>query len=102
VQPALRKLSGLPEAYWRPTFVLATTNQDLRSDGKRETYLWGRLFLVDGIYQFELAGGSHSSGNLINLAGTNGLAIAPIGTTHISAGSNVQVMPIAPPLGKIK
>ena len=94
VEPALRKLSGLPEPAWRPTFVKARTRVALRSDGKRESYLWGQLHLVDGLYEFDLAGGSHSSGNLINLAGTSGLAIMPIGQTHISSGELIQVMPI--------
>ncbi len=91
VQPALHKLSGLPSP-WQPAFVQARTRQDLRSDGQRETYLWGRLHLHQGQYEFELAGGSHSSGNLINLAGTNGLAVLPIDTKLISAGEIVSVL----------
>ena len=94
VEPALRKLSGLPEPMWKPLFVKAKTQVALRSDGKRESYLWGHLHLVDGLYEFGLAGGSHSSGNLINLAGTNGLAIVPVGQTHISSGELIQVMSI--------
>ena len=92
VEPALRKLSGLPESTWKPLFVRATTRVALRSDGKRESYLWGQLHLVDGLYEFDLAGGSQSSGNLINLAGTSGLAIVPMGQTHISSGDVIQVM----------
>ncbi len=95
VQPALRKLSGVP-AEFGPLFVQATAQQDLRSDGKRESYLWGRLLLVAGQYKFELAGGSHSSGNLINLAGTNGLAVIPVGQTQIAAGDRIQVLQIRP------
>lgn len=91
VLPALRKLSGLREP-WQPAFVSAIARQELRSDGKRECYLWGRLELVNGRYEFELAGGSHSSGNLINLAGTSGLAVVPLGETAIAAGELVQVM----------
>ncbi|MBD2038957.1 molybdopterin molybdotransferase MoeA [Leptolyngbya sp. FACHB-321] len=94
VEPALRKLSGLPERAWKPTFVRAKTQVDLRSNGKRESYLWGHLDLADGLYEFALAGGSHSSGNLINLAGTNGLAVVPIGKTHISSGESIYVMQI--------
>jgi len=98
VEPALRKLSGLPEAAWKPTFVRAKTQVDLRSDGKRESYLWGQLHLVDGLYEFALAGGSHSSGNLINLAGTSGLAVVPMGQTHIGSGESIRVMQIGSPL----
>jgi molybdopterin molybdotransferase len=94
VEPALRKLSGLPASAWRPTFVRAKTRVALRSDGKRESYLWGHLHLVEGLYEFALAGGSHSSGNLINLAGTNGLAVLPSGKTHVSSGESIHVMQI--------
>ncbi|MGD1918918.1 MAG: gephyrin-like molybdotransferase Glp [Pleurocapsa sp.] len=90
VQPALRRLSGLNN--YQPRFVTATTSYDLKAAGRRETYLWGQLHLVNDNYEFALAGGSHSSGNLINLAQTNGLAIVPVGEKLITAGSKVKVM----------
>ena len=93
VLPALRKLSGLP-APWEPEFVSARSLNVLKSDGKRESYLWGKLRLVNGEYEFEIAIGSNSSGNLINLAGTSGLAVVPVGKTQILAGDRVQVLPI--------
>lgn len=92
VQPALHKLSGLAQG-WEPLFVQATARQALKADSKRQTYLWGRLHPVSGSYEFELAGGSHSSGNLINLAQTNGLAVVPIGQ-FVPAGETVQVLRI--------
>jgi molybdopterin molybdotransferase len=94
VQPALRKLSGWAEN-WQPSFVQGYATQDLRSDGKRESYLWGRVKLVDGRFEFHLAGGSHSSGNLINLAQTNALAVVPIGQAQIAAGEPVQLLLIS-------
>ncbi|BAZ44550.1 molybdenum cofactor synthesis domain protein [Chondrocystis sp. NIES-4102] len=90
VQPALKKLSG--QKNYQPHFVKAITRHDLKGAGKRESYLWGQLHLVDGQYEFTLAGGSHSSGNLINLAQTNGLAIIPVDQPLIAAGNAVQVM----------
>ena len=90
VRPALKKLAGQIE--YRPQFVNAITRHDLKAGGKRETYLWGRLELVDGKFEFALAGGSHSSGNLINLARTNGLAIVPVGQKAIASGEEVRVM----------
>lgn len=90
VQPALKKLSG--HKNYQPHFVKAITRHDLKAGGKRETYLWGQLLLVDGEYEFTLAGGSHSSGNLINLAQTNGLAIVPVGQKLIAKGEEVRVM----------
>ena len=92
VQPALKKLSGLFN--YRTNFVNAITRHDLKAAGRRETYLWGQLHLVDGKYEFTLAGGSHSSGNLINLAQTNGLAIVPVGQKLITAGTEIKVLAI--------
>jgi molybdopterin molybdotransferase len=92
VKPAMAKLAGLPKSNWKPTWIEAITTQDLTADGKRETYLWGKLELVEGRYHFSLAGGSHSSGNLINLASTNALAMISIDTTMITAGSAVMVL----------
>ena len=91
VKPAIHKLSGL-SGNWLPKFIKAKCCQDLQAGGQRETYFWGQLQLVDGEYQFELAQGSHNSGNLINLAGTNALAMLPIGTTMIQQGEKVLVM----------
>jgi molybdopterin molybdotransferase len=99
VQPALRKLSGLADS-WQPLIVQGRSRQDLRSDGKRESYLWGKTELVQGQYEFALAGGSQSSGNLINLAQTNSLAMIPIGQTAIAAGETVQIMLVNSPIVK--
>lgn len=97
VQPAMKKLSGLAHS-WGPVFIEARSQHDLYSDGKRETYLWGQLHLVNGKYEFHLAGGSHNSGNLINLAQTNGLAVLPVGQTFIPAGEQVQVLKVGSPV----
>lgn len=91
VQPAIKKLSGL-SSDWLPNKIKARSRDRLTSDGKRETYLWGQLLLVNGVYEFQLAGGSQSSGNLINLAQTNGLAVLPVGQSSISSGKEVEVM----------
>ncbi len=95
VQPALRKLSGQTQR-WGPTFVEALSKQDLHISGQRETYLWGQLNLVNGRYEFSLAGGSHSSGNLMNLSQTNGLAVLTLEKSSIKAGEPVQVMQVHP------
>ncbi|NES03227.1 MAG: molybdopterin molybdotransferase MoeA [Okeania sp. SIO2F4] len=95
VQPGLKKLAGVEQTAWKPEFVAARSLQDLRSNGKRETYLWGNLNLGNDGYEFQLAVGSHSSGNLINLAGTTGLAVVPLNETLIAAGESVQVLKIS-------
>ncbi|MCA1994590.1 MAG: molybdopterin molybdotransferase MoeA [Coleofasciculus sp. S288] len=94
VQPAFRKLSGLSQETWEPAFVNAIARHNLHSDGRRESYLWGHLHLNAGSYEFHLASGSHSSGNLINLVQTTGLAVVPIGQTFIPIGKPVQVLQI--------
>nr|MBX2863368.1 molybdopterin molybdotransferase MoeA [Leptolyngbyaceae cyanobacterium MAG.088] len=91
VQPALRKMSGLGRG-WSPTLVSAKTGSELKAGGKRETYLWGQLCLGDDGYRFTLAAGGHSSGNLVNLSQTNGLARVPLGETLISAGNDIKVL----------
>lgn len=93
VLPALRKISGLSTG-WNLPIIQAQTRQPLRSDRQRATYLWGRLHLSQGQYEFELAGGSHSSGNLINLAGTNALAVLPVGEFQFAAGDWLPVMQV--------
>ena len=95
VQPALRKLAGQAGGY-HPAWVWGRSPQTLRTDGKRETYLWGRLTSTAQGFEFALAGGSHSSGNLINLAQTNALAMIPVGQLQIATGEAIAILPISP------
>ncbi len=92
VRSAMAKLSGLPAANWQPHWIEALTTQELTADGNRETYLWGKWQLIDGKYHFSLAGGSHSSANMVNLAGTNALAVIPVDTTIVPIGTAVKVL----------
>ncbi len=92
VQPALHKLAGLA-ADWGPVWLWATSQVDLQADRQRETYLWGQLIPTARGHDFQLVPGGHSSGNLVNLALANALAIVPSGTT-IAAGGPVRVMPL--------
>lgn len=91
VQPAIKKLSGLSNG-WQPVFLKAKTRQQLRSDGKRESYIWGKISPVNGVYEFDIAGGNQASGNLINLAQTNAFAVLPIGTNVQEPGEEIQVL----------
>ncbi|MBD1825465.1 molybdopterin molybdotransferase MoeA [Cyanobacteria bacterium FACHB-DQ100] len=93
-QPAIRKLSGLGQG-WKPEFLSAIATQELKSDGKREFYLWGSVSISDGVLHFTPAGGSRLSGNLINLAGTNALGKMSIGQTHISPGETIQILKVS-------
>ena len=90
VQMAIKKLSGLTE--YQNKFLRVVTRDTLQSNGQREVYLWGKIEIIEGVYQFQLAPGQHNSANLINLAGTNALAIITQGKTTIQAGETVEVM----------
>jgi molybdopterin molybdotransferase len=92
VQPALRKLSGLATG-WHPHFIQGRSLTTLKSDGRRETYLWGKVTVnASGYFDFQVAAGSHSSANLINLRGTNALAVIPVGVTEILAKERVNLL----------
>ena len=48
--------------------------------------------LLEAGCQFYPVTGSYSSGNLVNLAGTNSLALLPLGTQAVAAGDTITVM----------
>jgi molybdopterin molybdotransferase len=92
VAPTLAKMGGRSgELQWRS----ARTDQPLKG-APREVYLWGRIHWDETCtqpgYRFAVAGGSHSSGNLINLGQTNALACLPPGTGVVDAGAIVRVL----------
>ena len=93
VAPAIAKLSGRVGPH-SPTFVWAEATTDLKAGGRRETYLWGQLSAGENGYLFGRAAGSHSSGNLVNLANTTGLGVVPQGETLIEKGQRVRVLAI--------
>ncbi len=71
----------------------AVTGVDLRSDGKRESYLWGRVEIKNNRQEFMPVAGGHNSGNLINLAQANALALMPAGC-DVAANSVIQILRI--------
>ena len=91
VQPAIAKISGLRSG-WEAQFIQVGSAGELKSPSHLETYIWGKLQLNNGIYEFHPAFGQHSSGNLINLAQTNALAVLPICQTFIAPQENVLVL----------
>lgn len=93
VAPAIAKLSGRPGP-WSPEFVWATATTELRAGGQRETYLWGQLMAGATGYEFGQSAGSHSSGNLVNLANTTGLGVVPQGDRQIAIGQSVRVLKV--------
>lgn len=93
VKPAIKKMSGLAKG-WESKFVKVKSSSELQSNGKMETYILGKLHLVNGVYQFQKSEGNDSSGNLINLAQTNALAVLPVGKTFVYPGEEVFVLQI--------
>ncbi len=90
VRPALLKRSGLTQPWHLPRISGITTTK-LGGDRRRETYVWGKIDWAESGPRFTPAGGSHSSGNLINLAMNNGLAIVPVGEIK-DPGAVVAIM----------
>ncbi|MEZ2227338.1 gephyrin-like molybdotransferase Glp [Microcoleus sp.] len=95
VVPALRKIAGMGADAWGPELVRARCHVELRSQGQRETYVWGKLYLVAGAWEFEPASGSQNSANLVNLANTTGLAVLPPTETSLLAGEFVDVLKVS-------
>jgi molybdopterin molybdotransferase len=93
VQPTIKKLSGINTG-WEAKLLKVKSHSELKSNGKMETYIWGTLNLNNGIYEFHQAGGNLSSGNLINLAQTNALAVLPVGKTLVSIGEEILILQI--------
>lgn len=91
LQSAIAKLSGWQNHPY-PRLVQGITLNNLRSQGQRETYLWGKVKLVEGKYEFSLNKGSHNSGNLINLQQTNALAKIGVGEYLIEIGEEVEIL----------
>jgi molybdopterin molybdotransferase len=93
VQPTIKKLSGINTG-WEAKVLKVKSHSELKSNGKMETYIWGKLNLNNGIYEFQQTSGNLNSGNLIKLAQTNALAILPVGETLISPGEETLVLQI--------
>jgi molybdopterin molybdotransferase len=91
VQPTIKKLSGMNTG-WEAKLLKVKSHSELKSNGKMETYIWGNLNLNNGIYEFHQTSGNLNSGNLINLAQTNALAILPVGKTLITPGEETLIL----------
>lgn len=90
---AIAKLSGANSSLWQPQFVSAIATEDLHAQGKRETYLWGKLAWQGDHYTFQPVD-NFSSGNLISMMATSGLAVLRVNQTYVPEGDLVQVMVI--------
>jgi molybdopterin molybdotransferase len=91
IRGAIAKLNGLHKTHWYPQFIKATTTEDLHSQGRRETYLWGTLTYQKGVPIFQPVK-NYSSGNLISAIGTNALAVMRVNQTYLPAGDEAIIM----------
>ncbi|NUN64166.1 molybdopterin molybdotransferase MoeA [Pseudanabaena biceps] len=91
IRGAIAKLNGANSTYWYPQFIKATTTQDLHAQGRRETYLWGKLTYEKGNPVFQPVS-DYSSGNFISAIGANATAVMRVNQTYVSAGDEAIVM----------
>jgi molybdopterin molybdotransferase len=91
IRGAIAKLNGSHKTHWYPQFIKATTTEDLHSQGRRETYLWGTLTYQKGSPIFQPVK-NYSSGNLISAIGTNALAVMRVNQTYLPAGDEAIIM----------
>jgi len=95
IRGAIAKLNGANATHWYPQFIEANTTDDLHSQGRRETYLWGNLTYPKGKPIFRPVpnpSSGYSSGNLISTIGTNAIAVMRVHQTYVPAGDQVLVM----------
>ncbi|MFN5396522.1 MAG: gephyrin-like molybdotransferase Glp [Pseudanabaena sp.] len=91
IRGAIAKLNGSNQTYWYPQFIKAVTMEDLHSQGRRETYLWGNLTYQKGKPIFQPVQ-NYSSGNLISAISSNALAVMHINQTYVPMGDEVMIM----------
>jgi len=91
IRGAIAKLNGSNPTYWYPQLIKAITMEDLHSQGRRETYLWGNLTYQKGKPIFQPVQ-NHSSGNLISAIGSNALAVMHVNQTYRPVGDEVMIM----------
>lgn len=93
IRGAIAKLNGANPREWVPQFIQAHTTQDLHSQGRRETYLWGELTYVKGKPLFAPKQ-NYSSGNLVSITSTKAIAVMRVHQTYVPQGDQVLVMVI--------
>ncbi len=91
IRGAIAKLNGANASEWVPQFIQAQTTQDLHSQGRRETYLWGKLTYMKGKPIFTPMQ-NFSSGNLVSIISTNAIAVIRVHQTYVPQGDEVIVM----------
>lgn len=87
---SFQKVAGVtkPMLPW----LTAIAGASLRGDSRRECYLWGNVSLQNSQLLFVPVAGGHNSGNLINLAGANALALVTVAQGSVAVGETVPVL----------
>jgi molybdopterin molybdotransferase len=86
---SFQKMAGIPEPVL--PWLMAVTSAELKADHRRESFLWGNVSLQNQRLIFRPVAGGHNSGNLINLAQANALALLAVGGDR-TIGTEVPVL----------
>jgi molybdopterin molybdotransferase len=86
---SFQKIAGIsePSLPW----LTAVTAVELKADRRRESFLWGNVSLQNQRLTFCPVAGGHNSGNLINLAQANALALLEVDGDR-AIGAEVPVL----------
>ncbi len=90
VQPALRRMMGVPDDRLMRPVVDAVLANDVRSSGDRPNYQRAVVAWSDGRL-IATTKPAQGSGVLSSMVGANGLVLVPEGTRQIAAGERVAV-----------
>lgn len=87
---SFQQVAGIaqPQLPWS----VAVSGAVLRGDQRRDCLLWGRVTVADGRMLFLPVAGGHNSGNLINLALANALALVTVEQGDVAIGESVPVL----------
>jgi molybdopterin molybdotransferase len=77
-----------PQLPW----LMAVSGVALRGDSRRDCLLWGQATVAAGQMTFLPVAGGHNSGNLINLALANALALVTVEQGAVAAGATVPIL----------
>jgi molybdopterin molybdotransferase len=72
--------------------LMAVSGVALRGDSRRDCLLWGQATVAAGQMTFLPVAGGHNSGNLINLALANALALVTVEQGAVAAGATVPIL----------
>jgi molybdopterin molybdotransferase len=90
---SFQKMAGIPEPAL--PWLTVVTSVELKADRRRESFLWGNVSLQSQRLTFRPVAGGHNSGNLINLAQANALALLEVNGDR-AIGAEVPVLWLNP------